>query len=88
MNKDGKEYRLEIIEMIKEMPVREQSAIIWTIKNFKFVKNMCENPEMTEDEIQRFKKDAIAKEDYLMLSLLCAAETFKNSGSETEKQEN
>lgn len=86
MKKDKNERSVKIIEIIKELPEKKQNAIVWTIKNFKFVKEMCENPEMTEDEIKKYKEDAIAKEDYLMLILLCAAETFNKESNETEKQ--
>lgn len=86
MEKNKKESSVEIIEIIKELPEKEQNAIVWTIKNFKFVRKMCENPGMTKDEIKKYKEDAIAKEDYLMLILLCAAETFNKESNETEKQ--
>lgn len=86
MEKTKNESSDRIIEMMKELSQKEQDAIIWTIKNFNLVKRMCENPEMTENEIKKYKEDAIAKEDYLMLILLCAAETFNKESNETEEQ--
>lgn len=86
MKRSKNENSVKIINMIKELPEKEQNAIVWTIKNFNFVKKMCENPEMTEDEIKKHKTEAIEKEDYLMLILLCAAEIFNNKSNETEKQ--
>lgn len=86
MEKNKNDIRAKIIEMMKELSEKEQDAIAWTIRNFNLVKKMCENPDMTKEEIEKYKEDAIAKEDYIMLILLCAAETFNNESNEIEKQ--
>lgn len=86
MEKTKNESSDKIIKMMKELSEKEQDAIVWTIKNINFVKEMCENPGMTEEEIKKYKENAIEKEDYLMLILLCAAETFNNKSNETDKQ--
>ena len=65
-----------LIEKVKQLSPENQKAIIFLIKNFDIVKKMCENSEMTDEEIQ--KKIAIAKEkhDHIMLALLTAAQVF------------
>lgn len=65
-----------LIEKIKQLSPENQKAMIFFIKNFDLVKKMCENSEMTEEEIQ--KRLAIAKEnhDHIMLALLIAVQVF------------
>lgn len=82
------EYLAKIEEAIKRLPEKAQAAICWIINHYDFAEEMCKNPEMTNEEIEKFKEDAKAKEDYIMLALLCAAQTYQNNGNETTKQEN
>ena len=55
---------------------RKSKSNDFFIKNFDLVKKMCENSEMTDEEIQ--KRLAIAKEnhDHIMLALLIAVQVF------------
>ncbi|WP_027630696.1 hypothetical protein [Ruminiclostridium cellobioparum] len=88
MENSKNEYLVKIEEAIKELPNKAQNAIYWIITHFEFVEEMCKNPEMTNEEIEEYKEEAKAKEDYIMLALLCAAQTYKENSNETTEQEN
>lgn len=64
------------MKKIKQLSPENLKAIIFLIENFDLVKKMCENSEMTDEEIQ--KRLAIAKEnhDHIMLALLIAVQIF------------
>lgn len=68
----------QIVETIKELPEEAQRAVYWIITHFDFVKEICKNSEMTNEEIERYKEEAWEKEDYLLLALLAAAQAFNN----------
>ncbi len=85
MEKNNDEMLGKIEEAIKELPEKAQQAIYWTIAHLDLVKEMCKNPKMTDEEIEKYKEDARAKEDYMMLVLLWAAQTY-NNGDETAEQ--
>ncbi len=72
-----KDESLEIlIEKNQTAVTRKSKSNDFFIKNFDLVKKMCENSEMTDEEIQ--KRLAIAKEnhDHIMLALLIAVQIF------------
>lgn len=75
--KNIEEEQFEILlEKIKQLSPENQKAMIFFIENSDLVKKMCENSEMTDEEIQ--KRLAIAKEnhDHIMLALLIAVQVF------------
>lgn len=72
-------------EEIRKLPEELQKAIIWAINNWELVKCLCNDPEMTYEDIEKLKVSAIGKTDYLLFVLACAAQVFKNS-DETIKQ--
>lgn len=76
LERNRNEDNNEILDRIKELPEKQRNAIIWMIENFSSGIKMCENLDLTEDELKKYKEEAMAKEDYLMYVLLCAAETF------------
>lgn len=82
---DGRLKKIE--ETIKELPEKAQKAIYWTIAHWNFVEELCKNPGMTNEEIEKWRDDARVKEDYIMLALLGVAQTYINS-DETSGQEN
>lgn len=82
-NKDERSAKIE--EAIKELPEKAQQAMYGIIAHWDLVVEMCKNPEMTNEEIEKYKEEARAKEDYTMLALLCAAQTF-NDSDETAEQ--
>ncbi len=84
MEKNKDERLAKIEEVVKKLPKKAQQAIDWVITHLDFVEEMCENPEMTNEEIEKYKEDAIAKEDYVMLVILCVAQTYNNSIETTE----
>ena len=71
-------------EAIEELPEKAREAIGWIITHFDIVEEMCGNSEMTDEEIEKQKEDARAKEDYLMFALLCAAQTIKPTRDQTD----
>ncbi len=48
----------------------------FVIKNFHFIKKMCENTEMTDEEIQNRSAKAKENGDYFLLALLTAVQVF------------
>ena len=82
MEKDLNEKLVKIEKEIKELPKKAQWAIYWIVENFDFVIEVCKESNMTNEEIQKYKKYAREKEDYIMLALLCIAETYKNGDPE------
>ncbi len=68
----------EAIKVIRELPEQAQQAIYWTIEHWDFVEQMCKNPGMTNEKIEKYKADARAKEDYITLALLCAAQEYNS----------
>ena len=79
-NKDERSAKIE--EAIKELPEKARQAMYGIIAHWDFVVEMCKNTKMTNEEIEKNKEYARAKEDYTMLALLCATQTF-NSNDET-----
>lgn len=86
MEKDLNERLAKIEKEIEELPEKAQWAIHWIVKNFDFVDEMCKEADMTEEEIEKYKKDAIEKEDYIALSLLYIAKIYKKRSFETIDQ--
>lgn len=85
MEKNKDERLAKIEEAIKELPEKAQQAMYGLIAHWDFVIEMCKNPEMTNEEIEKYKEDARAKEDYIMLALLCATQTYNNSDETMEQ---
>ena len=50
-----------LIEKVKQLSPENQKAIIFLIKNFDIVKKMCENSEMTDEEIQKKNSNSQGK---------------------------
>ncbi len=88
MEDNRKEQIARIEKAVKELPQKAQRAIFWIIEHYDFVEEMCKNSKMTVEEIEKYKTNAEAKEDYIMLALLCAAQTYMHESNEAMKQEN
>ena len=65
-----------LIEKFDKLPQDRQKAVIFVIENFDLIKKMCENSEMTNDEIKKRLKTAEENGDYIMLGLLAAVQVF------------
>ena len=78
MEKDLDENRIKIEEELKKLPEKAQRAICWTIENLDFVVDMCRESEMTCEEIEMYKNEAIEKEDYVLFLILHITEMYKN----------
>ncbi len=53
MENNKEEYLAKIEEAIKKLPEKAQAAICWIINHYDFVEEMCKNPEMTNEEIEK-----------------------------------
>lgn len=85
MEKSRNESLAKIEEVINELPEKAQKAIYWTIAHWDFVEDLCKNPGLTNEEIEKYKEDARIKEDYIMLALLGVAQTYIKSDETTEQ---
>lgn len=66
----------ELMKKISQLPPDRQKAVCFVIDNFDIIKKMCENSEMTNDEIKKRLKTAEENGDYIMLGLLAAVQVF------------
>lgn len=82
MEKYSKEELIRQMENeIKKLPEKAQNAIYWMMENFEIVMEMCKESDMTDEEIEKYRKIAKEKDDYIALVLLCAAVIYKNNVS-------
>ena len=78
MEKNLDENRAKVAEELKKLPEKAQRAICWAIENLDFVVDMCRESEMTCEEIEMYKNEAIEKEDYVLFVILHITEMYKN----------
>lgn len=75
---EHKENRLEetayLERAIKELPPKLRDAIYWAVKNLDALKELCENTDMTLEEIKSAMDSAWAEEHYTTLTCLLIAE--------------
>lgn len=83
MEKSEKEKLAEIEEAVKELPEKVQYAVYWTINHFDFVKEMSQNPDMADEEIENTKK--MQKKKKIILCLLFCVR-HKHLGKKAMKQ--
>lgn len=76
MGKNKDELIEVLMQKISQLPPEGQSAMSFVIKNFHFIKKMCENTEMTDEEIQNRSAKAKENGDYFLLALLTAVQVF------------
>lgn len=74
---ENKEKKIDkSCEEIEKLPPEMQRTVVFIIKNFDLIKKMCENSEMTEEEIQKWTATAKERGDNMMLGLLAAVQVF------------
>ena len=78
MEKNLDENRAKVAEELKKLPEKAQRAICWAIENLDFVVDMCRESEITCEEIEMYKNEAIEKEDYVLFVILHITEMYKN----------
>lgn len=79
----------EIKEEREKLPEKAEQAVDWITEHLYFVEQICENSKMTEEEIERHKEEARAREDYLMLALTYAVQIYhKDDGAGREESDN
>lgn len=78
MEDNGNEQFIKFEEELNGLSQKPRNAVLWAMKHFDFVEEICKNTKMTMEEIEEYKAYAKAKEDYIMLLLLCAVQTYEN----------
>lgn len=61
MEKNRNEENVKMIELIKALSKKEQTAIIWAIKNIDYIKKISNNSEMSDAEINIRKRTQCLK---------------------------
>ena len=64
-------------ELMKGAPPKLQYAIIRIIDNYDFFEEICQHSGLTENEMQKYKEEALFKEDYLMFAMLCFSQVLE-----------
>ncbi len=82
MKKDLNEELVMLEMKIKKLSGKAQQAIYWIVENFDFAVRICKDSNMTDEEIEKYRKISREKEDHIVLALLCVVEMCKNEGSE------
>jgi len=77
----------ELIKAMEALPEEAQAAFCCVIANMKAVKEMCRNPGMTEEEIERRIEQAKAGGDYFSWSLLTLSLLYMEGEDEAEENE-
>lgn len=85
---ENRDYQLEQItklaETIKILPVKLQEALFWAVENYEVLQEMGKQSELTLEEIQKFKADALAEKSYAEFLLLQITECVKKSKENEE----
>ena len=55
------EKKQEHIKAIMDLPEGKQRAMLWLIKHYQFVVEMCKEGPLTEEQSLAFEKDAIGE---------------------------
>lgn len=69
----------ELTEKIEQLPEEARRAIIWAITHWELVELLCKDAEMTHEEAEKMKIQAIERQDYVLLVLICAAQAFSQN---------
>jgi len=85
MKNTGDEKITELIEMIHELPKEAQKAICWIAGNMDLVEKLCKFPDITYQEIQQDKEEALAQKDYLLYCLLHFQQVYMDNSPNKTK---
>ena len=66
----------ELMKKISQLPPDRQKAVCFIIDNFDIIKKMCENSEMTDEDIQNRLAKAEENNDCITAALLAAVRLF------------
>ncbi|MCI8589173.1 MAG: hypothetical protein HFE77_00425 [Clostridiales bacterium] len=77
MEKNENEELIKLEKEIKNMPEGAQRAICWIIDNLDFVIDMCKDSDITDEELDKHKRIAWEKKDYMAFFLLCITKICK-----------
>lgn len=73
MEKDRQEIVNDLLDKIDNLSEEPKRALLGMLENFPFILEVCKKSDMTEQEIEQYKEQAVDKKDYS----LCAVETYQ-----------
>lgn len=82
--KNQAEWIALLEEAVKMLPNRAQQAIYWAAANFDELKEVCDDPDITLEDIPDMLANAWKKEDYALFVLLCISKKLKESKENEE----
>lgn len=71
MKDQNQDRRKELLEAMRELPERDQSAIGWLAENYDYAVRICKAGALTEQQRKSMMDQAIEKDEPLMIALLC-----------------
>lgn len=72
----------KIEELMEGAPPKMQDAVIRIISNYEFFQKICQHSGLTENEMQKYKEEALLKEDYMMFAMLCFSQMLEQEQKE------
>lgn len=67
----------KLFQELWKLPEEPKKALFDTLCNFPFVLELCENSNISEEEIEQYLKDAAARKDYPLLALFCTIQAYQ-----------
>ena len=67
----------KLFQELWELPEEPKKALFDTLCSFPFVLEICENSNISEEEIEQYLKDAAARKDYRLLALFCIIQVYQ-----------
>ena len=67
----------KLFQELWELPEEPKKALFDTLCSFPFVLEICENSNISEEEIEQYLKDAAARKDYPLLALFCTIQAYQ-----------
>lgn len=86
MEKDRKETLEQILQEYQNLPTKWQKVIGWMVENWEFVKAICKDTTMTNEEMEKIIEEARAREDTSMEILCRLAMCLKEQKSEQDRR--
>ena len=77
MEKNRQEIINNLLDKIDNLSEEPKRALLGMFENFPFILEVCEKSDMTEQEMEQYKEQAVEKKDYSLLALVCAVETYQ-----------
>lgn len=59
----------DILKMIEQLSPEWREAAIWIIKNIKIVEMLTEDEEISKNELEEMKQNAMKRNDYILVAI-------------------